>query len=253
MRPLALSQLEAAVTKQDRLRDASSAAAKARTWCTQQLALLKPQMSWIEALRRAIPEDGILINELTQVGYVAPLAYPVYGPRTFITPGYQGTLGYGMPTGLGAAIGNPDKVTVAISGDGGFGWNLQELATAAKYSIPLIMVVFVDGAFGNVRRIQQEVFNRQIGTELHNPDFHKLADAFGVTSTRANVTGRARSKDSRSRSRATSRPAAHRSAGRRNAQPVALDQSVFQTTRGHAAQPARRACPALNEQAETSS
>jgi acetolactate synthase I/II/III large subunit len=183
---IGLAQLEAAVTQRDRLREATSAAAKARSWCTQQLALLKPQMAWIEALRRAIPEDGILINELTQVGYVAPLAYPVYGPRTFITPGYQGTLGYGMPTGLGAAIGNPDKVTVAISGDGGFGWNLQELATAAKYSIPLIMVVFVDGAFGNVRRIQQEVFARQIGTELHNPDFHKLADAFGVTATRAN-------------------------------------------------------------------
>ena len=180
-----LTQLEASVKKQDRLRDAVATADKVRQWCGQQLALLGPQMSWINALRRAIPDDGILINELTQVGYVAPLAYPVYAPRTFITPGYQGTLGYGMPTGLGAAVGNPDKVTVAISGDGGFGWNLQELATAAKYSIPLIMVVFVDGAFGNVRRIQQEVFAREIGTQLHNPDFHKLADAFGVTAISA--------------------------------------------------------------------
>jgi acetolactate synthase I/II/III large subunit len=182
---IGLTQLETAVKKQDRLRDAVASATKVRQWCGRQLDLLGPQMSWINALRRAIPDDGILINELTQVGYVAPLAYPVYAPRTFITPGYQGTLGYGMPTGLGAAVGNPDKVTVAISGDGGFGWNLQELATAAKYSIPLIMVVFVDGAFGNVRRIQQEVFAREIGTQLHNPDFHKLADAFGVTAVRA--------------------------------------------------------------------
>lgn len=182
---IGLAQLEASVRKQDRLRDAVSTANKAREWCGRQLAVLGPQMGWIDALRRAIPDDGILINELTQVGYVAPLAYPVYEPRTFITPGYQGTLGYGMPTGLGAAMGNPDKVTIAISGDGGFGWNLQELATAAKYSIPLIMVVFVDGAFGNVRRIQQEVFAREIGTQLHNPDFQKLAAAFGVTATRA--------------------------------------------------------------------
>jgi acetolactate synthase-1/2/3 large subunit len=155
-----------------------------RTWCDQQLNLIEPQISWLKALRHAIPEDGILVNELTQVGYIAPQAYPVYGPRTFITPGYQGTLGYGFPTGLGAAAGNPGRVVVCITGDGGFGWNLQELATAAKYQLPLVVVVFSDGAFGNVRRIQQEVFSREIGTALHNPDFIKLADAFGVSAVR---------------------------------------------------------------------
>jgi len=180
-----LELLNAALGDSGRMKQAVGIAERVRQWGAQQLAELVPQMSWLEALRRAIPDDGILITELTQVGYVAPLGYPVYEPRTFITPGYQGTLGYGLPTGLGAAVGNPDKVVVAISGDGGFGWNLQELATAAKYSIPLIMVVFVDGAFGNVRRIQRQVFGREIGTELHNPDFLKLAEAFGVASVRA--------------------------------------------------------------------
>ncbi len=160
------------------------ACTRVRAWCDQQLASLEPQLSWLQALRRALPDDGIFINELTQIGYVAPLAFPVFEPRTFITPGYQGTLGYGYPTGLGAAIGNPDRIVVAVSGDGGFGWNLQELATAARYDIPLIAVIFNDGAFGNVRRIQKEVFGREIGAALHNPDFVRLAEAFGVPAVR---------------------------------------------------------------------
>ncbi|MGG2362812.1 thiamine pyrophosphate-dependent enzyme, partial [Salmonella enterica] len=76
------------------------------------------------------------------VGYLASIAYPVYRPRGLITPGYQGTLGYGFNTGLGVAAGNPDKVVVSINGDGGFDWGLQELATAAKYRLRLITVVF---------------------------------------------------------------------------------------------------------------
>ncbi len=158
--------------------------ARVKAWCDEQIAFIEPQLSHVRALRDAIPEDGILVNELTQVGYASTFAYPVYGPRTFITPGYQGTLGYGFATALGVALGNPDKAVVSINGDGGFGWNLQELATAAKYRANLVTVVFADGAFGNVRRIQAHVFQREIGTQLHNPDFLKLAEAFGVPGVR---------------------------------------------------------------------
>lgn len=168
-----------------RVRGAAAVCARVRAWCEAQFATIEPQRSWLQALRRAIPDDGVLVNELTQVGYLAPLAYPVYEPRTFLTPGYQGTLGYGFPTGLGAAVGLPGRTVVSITGDGGFGWNLQELATAARYQIPLITVVFADGAFGNVRRIQREVFGREFGTELKNPDFLLLARAFGVDALRA--------------------------------------------------------------------
>ena len=97
----------------------------------------------------------MFVNELTQVGYFARVAYPVYAPGTIIGPGYQGTLGYGFPTGLGAAAGNPGRVVVSITGDGGFGWTLQELATAARYKLNHIVVVFADGAFANVRGLQQ--------------------------------------------------------------------------------------------------
>jgi acetolactate synthase I/II/III large subunit len=181
---LSLEALRAALGPSTSKGWGEAACAKVRQWCDLQLAPLEPQMSWLNALRTGIPDDGILVNELTQNGYLATLAYPVYGPRTFITPGYQGTLGYGLPTAIGAAIGNPDRFVVAISGDGGFGWNMQELATAARYNVPVVSVIFNDGAFGNVRRIQRDVFGREIGSTLHNPDFLKLADAFGVAAER---------------------------------------------------------------------
>jgi acetolactate synthase-1/2/3 large subunit len=155
--------------------------AAARERDARRLAYLQPQLSWIGALREAIPADGILVNELTQVGYVAQLAYPVLAPRTFLTPGYQGTLGYGFATALGAKVAHPDRAVVSITGDGGFGWNLQELSTAKKYGIGLVTIVFRDDQFGNVRKIQQEQYGgRVIGTDLCNPDLVALAHAYGI-------------------------------------------------------------------------
>jgi acetolactate synthase-1/2/3 large subunit len=152
-----------------------------RHWCAETLAAAEPQMSWVRALRSAIPEDGVLVSEFTQVGYIARIGYPVYQPRTYLGTGYQGTLGYGFPTALGAKVAMPDRGVVSITGDGGFGYSLQELSTARKYGIGLVTVVFDDGAFGNVRRDQREKFaGRVIGSDLLNPDFVQLAGAFGV-------------------------------------------------------------------------
>ena len=157
------------------------------------LGRIQPQYGWVQALRAAMPEDGILINEFTQVGYVAQVAYPVYHPRSYVSPGYQGTLGYGFPTALGARVGNPDRAVLSITGDGGFGWGLAELSTARKYGIGLVTVVFNDGAYGNVRRSQVEQFEgRVLGTDLVNPDFVQLAESFGVRGARASHASRAR-------------------------------------------------------------
>jgi acetolactate synthase I/II/III large subunit len=161
-----------------------------RTWADGVLAQIEPQYSWVRALRAAMPEDGILVNEFTQVGYVAQTAYPVYQPRTYVSPGYQGTLGYGFPTALGAKVGNPHRAVLSITGDGGFGWGLAELSTARKYGIGLVTVVFNDGAYGNVRRSQIEQFEgRVLGTDLTNPDFVHLAESFGVRGARATTPG----------------------------------------------------------------
>ena len=118
---------------------------------------------------------------------MAWFGFPTYKPRTLIHPGYQGTLGYAFPTALGAQVGNPDKKVVAISGDGGFMFNVQELATAAQHNIGVVTIVMNDGAFGNVKRNQKEDYGeRYLGVDLQNPDFVKLADAFGVMGQRVN-------------------------------------------------------------------
>ena len=157
-----------------------------RRWADDILVQVQPQFGWVSALRAALPENGVLVNEFTQVGYLSQAAFPVYAPRTYIAPGYQGTLGYGFPTALGARVANPDRAVLSISGDGGIGWALSELSTARKYNIGLVTVVFNDRAYGNVRRAQVEQFDsRLLGTDLLNPDFVGLAESFGVRGARA--------------------------------------------------------------------
>ena len=147
--------------------------------------LLAPQIAYLEAMRKALPEDGILVDELTQMGYAARFAWPTYRPRTFLSPGYQGTLGWGYATSLGAKIAKPDSAVLSISGDGGFMFTAMEMATAAQHGIGVVAVVFSDGAFGNVKRIQQQSFNnRTIATDLRNPDFVKMAESFGIDAVR---------------------------------------------------------------------
>jgi acetolactate synthase-1/2/3 large subunit len=102
-----------------------------------------------------------------------------------VTCGYQGTLGFGFPTALGVKVGNPDKPVVAITGDGGFMFGVQELAAAVQYDINLVTVLFNNNAFGNVLRDQQTKFRGPMGSELHNPDFVKLAESFGAQGWRA--------------------------------------------------------------------
>ena len=165
-------------------REAELTAAKERA--AEVLLQFQPQASFARVIREELPEDGILVNEMTQVGYFANVGFPFYKPRTFITPGYQGTLGFGFATALGVQVGNPDRKVISINGDGGFMYNVQELSTAVQHKIPVVTIVFNDDAFGNVKRYQREKFDgRMIACDLSNPDFMKLADSFGVAGLRA--------------------------------------------------------------------
>ncbi len=160
------------------------AAAKRRSH--ERLLALQPQAAYATAIRDALPEDGILVSEITQVGYWASYGFPVYQPRTFLTAGYQGTLGYGFATALGAQVAAPGRRVVSIAGDGGFMYNVQELSTLVRHRLPVVVVVFNDNAYGNVRRIQRESFGgRVIASDLLNPDFVRLAEAFGIQGIRA--------------------------------------------------------------------
>jgi acetolactate synthase-1/2/3 large subunit len=152
----------------------------------QRLGKLAPQLAFLEAIRAELPEDGIFVDEVTQLGFAARLALPVYKPRTFISPGYQDALGWGFATALGVQHARPDVPVVAISGDGGLLFTATEMATAILHRIPLVTIVFVDGSFGNVRRIQEEQYgNRLIACDLANPDFVRFAESFGAAAERA--------------------------------------------------------------------
>ena len=165
-------------------REAESLGLKAK-WA-KTIAYLEPQNTYLKIMRDELGEDGIFVDELTQVGYAARFGFPVYQPRTYITSGYQGTLGYGFPTALGAKVARPDLPVLSIAGDGGFMFTVQELATAVQHQIPLVAIVFNNDAYGNVRTMQiRDYDERVIASDLLNPDFVKLGEAFGANAFRA--------------------------------------------------------------------
>lgn len=145
-----------------------------------------PQMKYLDVIREELPRDGIFVDEVTQVGFVSWYGFPVYEPRQHISAGYQGTLGYGYATALGVMAGNMDKKVIQVSGDGGFMFTMQELSTAVQYQLPLVTVIFNDNRFTNVQRQQKEWFDgRVICSDLHNPDFVKMAESFGANGFKA--------------------------------------------------------------------
>ena len=178
----ALQALIPAVAKYNKVRPSAKEDLEAlKAEIDGRMAALEPQMTYLKIIRDELPDDGFFVEEMTQVGYISRFALPVYEPRTFITTGYQGTLGWGFATALGVKVAHPDKPVLSINGDGGFMFNVQELATAVQHQIGTVSLVFNDGAYGNVRRMQKENYgNRVIASDLRNPDFVKLAEAFGA-------------------------------------------------------------------------
>ncbi|MDH2380333.1 thiamine pyrophosphate-dependent enzyme [Bradyrhizobium sp. CER78] len=151
----------------------------------QEIQRIQPQMAYLKILREVLPANAIVTDELSQVGFASWYGFPIYEPRTFVTSGYQGTLGSGFPTALGAKVANPNKPVVAITGDGGFMFGVQELATAVQFKIGVVTLVFNNNAYGNVRRDQRERFDgRVVASDLVNPDFVKLAESFAVGAAR---------------------------------------------------------------------
>jgi acetolactate synthase-1/2/3 large subunit len=145
----------------------------------------EPQASIQRSLRAGTPRDAILVADMTQIGYHSRPFWPVYEPRTYLTSSYSGNLGFGFPTGLGARVARPDRPVVVVCGDGGFLFNSQELSTAVRYGIAVVVVVFNDDSYGNVARDLDEAWGGSIGADLANPDFVRLAEAYGVTALRA--------------------------------------------------------------------
>jgi acetolactate synthase-1/2/3 large subunit len=169
-------------------RDAArlDAIAEAKAAQAREVQDVQPQISYIQAIRDVLPEDGILCDEMTQVGYVSWFGFPFYTPRSLVTSGFSGTLGAGFPTALGVKVAMPDRPVVSLTGDGGFLFGGADLATAVQFGINLVTIVFNNSAYGNVMRDQRRLFEgRDSGSALRNPDFQTYARSFGVPSWRA--------------------------------------------------------------------
>jgi acetolactate synthase-1/2/3 large subunit len=175
----------------ERLADELGDTTATRPWCdvngvrarkrTELETAAGPVLGLLDAVRAAIPRDAIVADDLCLPGYWAMVALDVYEPRTFMHPGMFGTLGFALPAAIGAAIGRPDRKAVALCGDGGFLYTSQELATAVQEQIDVVAIVFNDNAYGALKMYQDRHHGgRRIGVELRNPDFAKLAEAYGA-------------------------------------------------------------------------
>ncbi len=160
----------------------------------------------VREIGRIFP-DAVITSEVGQNQMWAGLFYPFKEPRTWITSGGLGTMGYGFPASLGAQIGRPDLRVVAISGDGSLQMNIQEMATAVQESLPVVIAILNNGYLGMVRQWQEMFYRRRYsGTKLMPdasygtgddsgigyPDFVKIAEAYGALGLRARTMDEAR-------------------------------------------------------------
>ncbi|MCX7624221.1 MAG: thiamine pyrophosphate-binding protein, partial [Thermomicrobium sp.] len=164
-------------------------------WAVEELATYKraalaqawgaEHARWLQALREALPRDGILVNDMTMMAYVGNRHYPVYAPRTYLFPTGYGTLGFALPAAIGAKIARPDRAVVALVGDGGFQFTMEELATAVQFRVGVPIVLFNDSSYTAVKDEQARSYGgRFVAVDLVNPDFVRLAEAYGIPGVR---------------------------------------------------------------------
>ncbi len=136
-------------------------------------------------LRKVLPEDGMVLTDMTQMAYSGNVTFPVDRPRSWVHPQGYGTLGYGLPAAVGAKLASPDRPVVAIVGDHGFLYTLQELATAVEERLPLLILLWNNDGLGQIRDDMIERGFQQIGVSPRNPDFQALARGFGARAEKA--------------------------------------------------------------------
>jgi acetolactate synthase-1/2/3 large subunit len=146
-----------------------------------------PRPEWlIESLRSALPDDAPVFTDACEIGYRMQADWPSYVPRAFFYPSNYITLGWAFPAAVGAAAALEGRPVVSVSGDGGFVMCAQELATAARYRLKVIAIVHNDSTLGAIKNIQDRANeHRYIDTDLNNPDFPRLAAAYGVPGRQA--------------------------------------------------------------------
>jgi thiamine pyrophosphate-dependent acetolactate synthase large subunit-like protein len=169
----------------------------ASQWTREQLATLRRAyldeararsplaMGLVDALRATIPADGILSNDQSMLNYWCARFYPARGPRTFLYPIGSATLGFGAPAAYGAKSARSETAVVALAGDGGFLFTVQDLAAAVQAKLAVPVIVINDSAYGIIKSAQRRRYGeRPLAVDLHNPDFLHLGQAFGARAAR---------------------------------------------------------------------
>ena len=165
-----------------RRRDGAARAAAARERIAAGLAEQDREFERgvLETIRAAVPRDAITTWDMTILAYWAASHFPVFEPRTFLYPLGSGTLGYAWPAALGASLAARDTPVLAVVGDGGFLYGIQELAAASQYALNVALLVVDDGGYGILREYQRASFGETTAVDLEEPDFVALARSFGV-------------------------------------------------------------------------
>jgi 5-guanidino-2-oxopentanoate decarboxylase len=132
----------------------------------------------LDAIRRALPDDAIVVSDMTQIAYSGNHCFRVEQPRTWLHPAAYATLGYALPAALGAKLAMPDRAVVSISGDAGFLFTCQEMATAAERNIPIVQVVWRNDSLGEIDKAMTNAQISPVEVDLKNPDFVALARSF---------------------------------------------------------------------------
>ena len=148
----------------------------------EQLKKLSPGFPLINLIRKVIPDDTVTVCDLNLPSYFAEYYFPVYHQKTFIMPRGISPIFYSLPAAIGAKIGRPDRPCLALCGDGGILPAIGELATMVKYNIPVVIFVHNNNSFGILEDVMRNRYGITGSMTLNNPDFCKLANAFGIKS-----------------------------------------------------------------------
>jgi acetolactate synthase-1/2/3 large subunit len=146
-----------------------------------------PGFGFMAAVRAALARDAIVANDAALVNGWTSQHLPSYTPRSVLFPSGFAALGFALPAALGAKIAFPERQVMAVCGDGGFLFTAHELATAVQYGLAVVVLVFNDGSYGSIARLQRAHFGAAFAADLVNPDFVRLAEAFGAWAARADT------------------------------------------------------------------
>jgi 5-guanidino-2-oxopentanoate decarboxylase len=138
----------------------------------------------LRALRAGLPADGVVFSDMTQIAYLGNYAFTCERPGVWFHPCGYGTLGYALPAAIGARIAEPQRPVVALAGDFGSQFTLQELMTAVELGLTLPLVVWNNGALGQIRDDMRAAGIEPLGVVARNPDFVALAQACGAAGVR---------------------------------------------------------------------